>query len=117
MLLSAITKDQYKWINYVWAFHKNYYEYNEKKDKKKEDKGDDDEENNNDNDQVIIVNGEKVQNVDLKELFRLIIQVYTKEGNLKVKQEIQKCCEWKLDFSPDTHNVFKSSPKQDQGQE
>jgi hypothetical protein len=29
MLVKAISKskDHYKWINYVWAFHKNYYDF------------------------------------------------------------------------------------------
>lgn len=25
MIIKAITKDHYHWLNYVWAFNKNYY--------------------------------------------------------------------------------------------
>lgn len=73
MLLEAIVNDQYRWINYVWAFRKHYYPYAPGK------KADNEE--TEENEMIIKVNDKQVLVIDLKELFRLVMQVYEGKGN------------------------------------
>lgn len=61
MIIKAIKKDHYHWLNYVWAFNKNYYD-KEKGDKKE---------------------GSDKSVVTLEELFRLVINCFTDEGNIR----------------------------------
>ena len=72
MIILAIKYNQYKWLNYVWAFKKNYY------------------------------NSDKKKNINLTELFGIIISVCEDRDSriiLKQEDEIKKCCDWMLDFS------------------
>lgn len=96
MLVKAITDDHYKWINYVWAFHKNYYNFNK-------------DHYNPDIDKMIWVDGKEKINVDLKELFRLVIGAFTNESFDKALSEVEKCCEWYLDFSDQNEKKAKTS--------
>jgi len=78
MIQEAIDSDYYKWLNYVWAFRKNY---------------------------VVEASGHR--EVNLHDLFDYIINAckkYNESGRtdkhngMKISQELEKVCKWKLAY-------------------
>ena len=78
MFNMAIEKKQLTWLNYVYAFQKNFI---------------------GDKSQVDSKTGKtKAQEVMLRDLFKMLIQHYEKQrgGQELAKQQIYECCNWKL---------------------
>ena len=92
MILKAIEDDHYVWLNYVWAFKKNYFQ----------------------------VKGGRPKRVSLQTLFLYIINVCkkitTSEKPYVDSEKIKIVCEWMLDFK-DEESASSIGSKQDEEEE
>lgn len=95
MIQNAIVKDNYKWLNYLWVFDRNFI-------------------------QVVDENDKKVtrpERVSFETLFGYISSMESKHSHLRLTEEIQKVCDWLIDFEWMKNNRAESEEADDENEE